>query len=569
MLQNIHVKNLAIIEEAEVELDPRFNVLTGETGAGKSVLIGSVTFALGGKARADMIRRGADYAQVELLFEVDDRKTLDALAALDLPAEDGQVLITRRITSRAGGNAESAQTAGVKSICKVNGETVTAQTLKEVSALLLDIHGQHEHQSLLHRAKHLEILDTYAKNAALRAEVKQAYEAWTALEAESRKDVVPEEQRAREISFLDYEIEEIEGARMKRGEEDELFAAYKKMSNVRMIEEGIGQAADCISEGEESASSLVSRAVRELSGLLNCDAGLQNIYDELAQIDSMLSDAGRDLSDYADSLAVDPEVYAATEQRLDLLHELSKKYGPSYDDIAAYLADAKAKRDRLADYENYLAGLSKKLADARRTYDDAAGRLSASRSAAAAVLAGKIREGLSDLNFLTVRFEIANHTKDTPGPNGIDEPEFLIATNPGETPKPLGEVASGGELSRIMLVIKSILAEQDAIDTLIFDEIDTGISGVTAQRVAEKLSGLAKAHQVICITHLQQIAAMADNHIFVEKTGADAAHVAVRRLGEDESVRELARMLSGDHVTDATLAAARELKKAARSAPSA
>ncbi|WP_343209821.1 DNA repair protein RecN [Anaerolentibacter hominis] len=550
MLLNLHVKNLAIIEEAEIDFSDHLNILTGETGAGKSVIIGSVNLALGGKISKEMIRRGADYALAELLFSVEDERTLKGLKKLDIPMEDGQLLISRRIYSG-------------RAVNKINGETVTLSLLKQAAALLIDIHGQHEHQSLLRKEKHLEIVDRYAKDDTVREEVKHCFQICAELRRKSREAAVPEEQRAREISFLEYEKNEIESARLKPGEEEELTAQYRRLSNAHLIEEGIGTVYRMTGGEDGTASDQIGRSVRSLSQLTEYDEPIGGLCSQLEEIEELLADFNRNLSDYQMGLEFDPEQLSEAEERLDLIHRLQSKYGNTHEEIMEYYDSVCAKLEQYDNYDSYLRDMEKQLKAAEEAYAAAAGKLSEQRKKAGVILQDKIKEVLTDLNFLDVRFEIAIREKAGTA-DGTDDVEFLISTNPGEPVQSLGMVASGGELSRIMLAIKSILAAQDEIGTLIFDEIDTGISGVTAQKVAEKLALIAAGHQVICITHLQQIAAMADVHYLIRKSSeSSSTQVMTTRLSEEESIRELGRMLGGTNVTESVLLSARELKESA------
>ena len=553
MLIHLHVKNLALIEEAEVSFGPGLNILTGETGAGKSILLGSMQLILGSKISRNMIRDTDTYALVELLFEVENEKALKDLRAMDIEPEEGQVLLSRKIT-------------GGRSVSKINGETCTVSQMKAAAACLLDIHGQHEHQSLLYRDKQLEILDSFSQDT-IRPLAEKTAEAYHALR-DSRKALeelnMNQDDRAREMAFLEYEIQEIEQAALTPGEDEELEKKYRKLSNSRRMMETLQQVA-LLTGYEQGASGETGEAVRELSKILQYDEELQDTCDLLMQADSLLSDFGRELSSYMDELVFDEETWYQTEKRLDLVNSLKSRFGQSIPEILAYRDRQAEKYDLLKDLEKHLAQAERKAAEAAKAYSAAAKELSEERRKAAGELEKQVIRSLTDLNFLDVRFAIRFDEKKESA-NGTDDVEYEISTNPGESIRPLGEIVSGGELSRIMLALKTILADRDQIGTLIFDEIDTGISGRTAQKVSEKMAAIAEHRQVICITHLPQIAAMADQHFEIEKHGdeVNGTETQIHLLNEEDSVRELARLLGGAAITPAVLQNAREMRMLAR-----
>ena len=553
MLIHLHVKNLALIEEAEVSFGPGLNILTGETGAGKSILLGSMQLILGSKISRNMIRDTDTYALVELLFEVENEKALKDLRAMDIEPEEGQVLLSRKIT-------------GGRSVSKINGETCTVSQMKAAAACLLDIHGQHEHQSLLYRDKQLEILDSFSQDT-IRPLAEKTAEAYHALR-DSRKALeelnMNQDDRAREMAFLEYEIQEIEQAALTPGEDEELEKKYRKLSNSRRMMETLQQVA-LLTGYEQGASGETGEAVRELSKILQYDEELQDTCDLLMQADSLLSDFGRELSSYMDDLVFDEETWYQTEKRLDLVNSLKSRFGQSIPEILAYRDRQAEKYDLLKDLEKHLAQAERKAAEAAKAYSAAAKELSEERRKAAGELEKQVIRSLTDLNFLDVRFAIRFDEKKESA-NGTDDVEYEISTNPGESIRPLGEIVSGGELSRIMLALKTILADRDQIGTLIFDEIDTGISGRTAQKVSEKMAAIAEHRQVICITHLPQIAAMADQHFEIEKHGdeVNGTETQIHLLNEEDSVRELARLLGGAAITPAVLQNAREMRMLAR-----
>ena len=553
MLRNLHVKNLALIDEMEVEFEEGLNILTGETGAGKSLIIGSINMALGQKVPKEMIKEGADYALVELIFEVKSEDTIRRLQEMDIFPEDGMVIMSRKIT-------------GGRSVAKINSESISAAKVKEAAQLLIDIHGQHEHQSLTGKKMQLALLDDYAKEETqkVKAEVKKRYEEYSSILKELEEKDIDKEQQQRELSFLEFEIQELEDACLREGEDEELEKTYRKMLNGKKIAEACGAAYRLTSENGESASDQIGRALREISAVTSCDAELQPLEEQLEQLDGLLNDFNRDMSSYLSGLEFEEEDFYETEKRLDELNHLKSKYGDTIEKVLEAKEEKIQRRDELLDYDAYLNQLKEQKKASEEALEKASKKLSKIRKKYAKELCRQVTEHLLDLNFETVdlsmEFEQTTHFTS----NGYDEVEFLISTNPGETPKPLGKIASGGELSRIMLALKTVLANNDEIETLIFDEIDTGISGRTAQKVSEKMDLIGRNHPVICITHLPQIAAMADTHFLIEKTVESGRTTSkIHRLPQEESVAELARMLGGVSITETVLENAKEMKELA------
>ena len=556
MLTHLHVKNLALIREAEIDFTEGLNILTGETGAGKSIVIGSVSLALGGRVAKDMVRPGADYGLAELVFLVNRKKQREKLLELGITPEDDTVIISRKILEG-------------RSINKINGETVTLSQLKEAAALLIDIHGQHEHQSLLQKKKHLEILDEFAKEELepVKEKLAAAYREWKDLKKTLSEAQMDEESRLREISLLEFETDEIEKAELTEGEDEELERRYRRMTNGRRLLEAAGNAYALTGYEEETgAGTAVGRAVRELQSVLSLeDEELSALASQLSDVDGLLNDFNRELSDYLTSLEFDEREFAETEERLNQLNYLKSRYGHTIGEILAYQQKQQERLAALQDYDRYLQELEERLGQAERELGELCERASEIRKRFAEVLCGKIREHLQDLNFLNVEFEMSFEELPEYMAQGRDSAEFLISTNPGEPLRPLMKIASGGELSRIMLAIKTVLADRDEIDAVIFDEIDVGISGRTAQKVSEKMMLIGRTRQVICITHLAQIAAMADSHYRIEKTvEEDGTRTQIRRLDERESVEELARILGGAEITDAVLQNAGEMRTLAK-----
>ena len=551
MLQSLHVKNLALIEEIEVDFGQGLNILTGETGAGKSIILGSVNLALGGRYTKDILRKGAKYGFVELTFSLENKKQIRKLEELDIFPEDGMVVLNRRLMEG-------------RSVSKINGETVSMAQLKEAAGILIDIHGQHEHQSLLYKKHQMEILDAFSREyiQEMLEKVREAFETYKRLKNEWKLANTEESERAKETDFLEFEIQEIESAGLKEGEDEVLEAEYRRMVNARKIVENIGEAyAYTGGSGGSDASESISRAIRCLSDAAQYDEEAQVLYGQLAEIDALLNDFNRDLADYSASMEFSEEEFYQTEERLNEINRLKTKYGNSVADILAYLEEKRERLCVLKDYDTYLESLKQRLSETERILARYCRELSSIRKEQGRILTESICNGLKDLNFMDVKFEIRFEELAEYTARGKDDVEFLISMNPGEPVKPLAEVASGGELSRIMLAIKAVMADRDEIETLIFDEIDVGISGRTAQKVSEKMALIGRTHQVICITHLPQIAAMADSHFEIAKSSSQGCTVtSIRLLDRNASIKELARLLGGAEITEAVLKNASEMK---------
>lgn len=556
MLVSLYVKNLALIDETEVYFGNGLNILTGETGAGKSIIIGSVNLALGAKAEKDMIRTGADYALVELVFHVEKEKQLEEIRSLELPVEeDGTVILQRRIMPG-------------KSLCKVGGETVSVKQVRALAEILIDIHGQHEHQSLLKAARQLEILDEYAKEelSGPAKKLKACYEQYREVAKQLSAEDIDEETRKREASLAAFEVQEIEEAALLAEEDTELEKSYRKLVNGQKIQESVTLAYQMSGYENGGAGDAIGRAVKEIRSVAAYDETLQNFEAQLLDIDSLLNDYNRAAADYLSGLEFDGELFAKVEKRLDLVNHLKAKYGNTIEEILAYQERMQEKLEKYQNFDAYRQELVQKEAALKEELLSLCEKVSKIRKKSAKSLAKSMKKALIDLNFLDVAFEIRIESEENKiSPDGYDQASFMISTNPGEDLRPLAQIASGGELSRIMLALKTVLADRDEIETLIFDEIDTGISGKTAWKVSEKMGILGQKHQLICITHLPQIAAMADSHFQIEKTVTKERTVTtIRALEETESVEELARMLGGASITENVLNNAREMKDLAR-----
>ncbi len=556
MLQNLYVKNLALIDEAEVEFGPGLNILTGETGAGKSILLGSVNLALGGKYSAQLLRSGAKSGLVELTFLVEDERILNALEVLDIYPEDGYLTLSRRLMEG-------------RSVSKINGETVNTGVLRDVASLLIDIHGQHDSQTLLHRKNHLTLLDLYAKaeTLPLRKKMAEHFRAYQELCKKAEENAMDEGSRQRELSLAEFEVKEIEEAALVPGEDEELEELYRRMTESRRITEGIAEAYQYTGDDARgNASDMLSRAIRSLQDASEFDETGSQLYGQLLEIDSLLNDFNRELAEYAKSFEFSEEEYTETEDRLNLLNHLKAKYGNSVKEIQAYCQAKKDRLRELEDYDTFMAELQGRIEKALSDVKKTAEKLHKVRAKYADVFAQEIRKQLEELNFADAGFEV--RLKDTGrfGANGADEAEFYFSANPGEPIRPLGDVASGGELSRVMLAIKTVLADEEDTPTLIFDEIDTGISGITAGKVGEKLRLIGKSRQVLCITHLPQIAAASDHHFLIKKEmDGNSVKTRIFPLDEEASVEELARLLGGANITGRIMESAKEMKELAKS----
>ena len=552
MLRYLHVKNLALIDEIEVEFKEGLNILTGETGAGKSIILGSVDLALGGRFNKDMLRNKEIPGLVELIFEEDDKRILEQIEKAGFQREEGLFVLTRKLTDG-------------RSICKINGETVSSKVLKEISSLLIDVHGQHDSQLLRAKKNHLGFLDGYAGEELEKVleDTKICYNEYKKNKKKLEESTIDEQGRQRELSLIEYEIKEIDEAELKKGEDDELEEEYERMTKGRDYIECVH---DCYSYVNETsgggASDLLSRAIRSLGPITDYDKTGLSLFDQLVEIDNLLGDFVRELSEYEKTFEFDEEDFKYKEDRLNLINHLKSKYGNSIEEIMKYLEDRQKRLEELEDYEVFIAELNNKFNESKHKLDKACMLLRSLRNKAAEPFAKCITNALKDLNFNDAKFEIRMEELEDYTDKGLDNGEFYVSTNKGEPLKPLSETASGGELSRIMLAIKSVAVDKEDTPTLIFDEIDAGISGITAGKVADKLNLIASERQVICITHLPQIAARADAHYVIKKdTVNDRTFTDIKYLGYDESVDELARLLGGDNITETIIKSAKELKE--------
>lgn len=549
MLDRLMVKDLALIEKSVVEFGPGLNILTGETGAGKSILLGSIQLALGQKANKDMIRHGSEQALIELSFSLGEEKEAE-LKELeeDLEIEEGSLIVRRKISEKKSEN-------------RVNDLSVTLAKLREISGELLDLHGQHEHHSLLKEGAHLAILDSFMtrRGGSVLSEVKEAYENYREKKKKVEAYSIPEEERKRELDFLQFELEELSSANLKPGEEEQLskdYAVYENRDRLKSL---------LLRVQEELADRDFHGPVKNLEEAVTFDESLKNVLDTAYELEAVGEDCLRAVEHYLDHSEMDEEKFFLLGERLDTIRSLMMKYGGTEEKALEELSKKEERLRFLTDYEKEKALMEEALARSEEELREKAEKLSLERQKTAKELEERIQQEMQELGFLDTRFTFRFEKKKEISEKGFDEVESYVSLNPGEPLRPLREVGSGGELSRIMLSIKTVLADTDAVPTLIFDEIDTGISGRTAEKVGEKLEKIAKNHQVILITHLPQIAAKADRHFLIEKNVQEGkTKTEIHALNEEASVKELARLLGGEELTEAALQNARSLKAKAK-----
>jgi len=567
---DLFVRNFALFEEVEVEFGPGFNVLTGETGAGKSLLVGAITFVLGARAGAEVVRRGEKEAIVEATFDV-SKAPLARRAAEEagFEPEDGLLTFSRELSSSG------------RSRFRINGRTATLSVVRSIAKFLIDVHGQHEHQSLLDVSRHLDFLDSLGGEAVegLRLEVERLYREWRALVEERERIISGERERAQRLDLLQFQRREIDAANLRVGEEEELRREREILVNAERLHEAAATAYKLAYESEEgpAAADLLGGAVGALEEGAKIDGRLRGPLEALSQASSLVEEAARELANYIESLEFDPRRLEEVESRLDLIERLKRKYGDTIEAILEYRRRIEGEIEELSTAEERLGEVEGRISEVERELAGAARRLSEERRRLARELSRRMRQELSELAMPHARFEVAVRVEPSEegiewegvkvaiGSRGVDRVEFLFSANPGEPPGPLSKIASGGEMSRVMLALKSIHAWESQVPTLIFDEIDIGIGGRTALAVAEKLRKVADRTQVLCVTHLPQIASLADHHFVVEKVEEGGrTRVVVWRLPEEGRAREIARMLGGEELTPVTLRHAEELLAWAR-----
>jgi len=559
MLRSLDIQNVALIDRTQVTFAAGLNVLTGETGAGKSIVVDSINFLLGGRAGRDLIRSGADFASVEGLVEVEDAQVVSALGVLGVEVADGQLMLAR------------VMQANGKSTCRVNGRVVTVGMLKDVSALLVDVHGQHEHQSLLDGGKQMGLLDLFCGEAL--AQDKETLATLLARYRENGRKLkaLTAKTGAEQLDFWKHQLQEIEAAALKDGEEETLTTRRNLLGGLEKLSENTRRALSLLYGGAESqyaALDQIGRASSHVTELAKLDPAKEPLLAQLTDAATQLNDVAAELRNYIDELDTDPQELERIESRLDVIYRTKKKHGPTLD---AVLKKQALLTENIAAIENsgeQIARFNAIKRELTREITAICDALSATRAAAAAHISAQVGTALGDLGMPNARFSIEVTRKATFSPDGNDAADFMIAPNPGEPMKLLRRIASGGEMSRIMLALKTVLADADRIPTVIFDEVDAGISGRTAQQVAEKLAVICRRRQILCITHLPQIAAMADTHFFIEKqthhqADTERTTTQVTAMPSQEITRELARLIGGAQITEATLHAAREMKELA------
>jgi DNA repair protein RecN (Recombination protein N) len=550
----MHINNIVLIDDLSIDFEDGLNILTGETGAGKSIIIGSLGIGLGGKFSKELLRDGARDGLVELLFSVDDDGLMDRISKCDIDVSDGEIIISRRLNGSG------------RTVNKINDNTVTTAKLKEVAELLIDMHAQHEQQTLLKASKHLDILDSFGGEdiSVKKDSVSRLYREYRDIQDKLEKDSMDEKEKLKQQDFLEFQIAEISSAKLTEGEDEELESRYKKALNSREILELANEVYEITGYGQSAAGDMIGRAVGHMRRIAELDKDADDVAGLLGDVDALMNDFNSELNSYMKSMEFDENEFNDLQTRLDVINSLKSKYGRTISDILIALEDFKAEEKKLADYDEYMDTLRKQLSEVTEKLKSASKELSEIRRTKAKELCRIIKDSLKELNFMSVEFDMEWKKLEHFTQNGTDEAYFIISTNVGEPLRPLFDVASGGELSRVMLAIKSSLANQEDTPTLIFDEIDVGISGRTAQKVAEKMSVIAGNHQVICITHLPQIAAMADSHYVIEKIVENNKTITnIRKLDENEEVSEIARLLGGAEITEATVLSAREMKELA------
>ncbi len=551
MLESIRVKNVALIDEAEVEFHKGLNILTGETGAGKSILLGSVQLALGAKADKSLIRQGEEYAFVELVFTLDEEHK-KALSEFDIPLDEDILILQRKVYPS-------------KSICKMNGDTVTLKTMQSAAELLMDVHGQREHQSVLKAAKQEEILDDYCKGRIfdLLEELGELYKAYREEEALLKEASKSDGSHLKELELARYELDEIEKAGLQEGEDEILEERYERLSNAKKIQEAVGSV-ESILQNENGSGILngISMAIRQLKEAQKLDEALKDEMLQLSDAETILQECSHSLDRYLDSFSMEEGDLGSVEERLNLINHLKDRFGREISDILEYGQGLSEKINKLENFEQYNEELKNKHEKTKAGYFKLASRIHKIRTEEGEKLKEEMERALLELNFEQCAFSVkTEYDESVLSKKGCTKVVFRISLNPGEPLKDLSAVASGGELSRIMLALKSVFADKDNTGTLVFDEIDAGISGKTAWKVSEKLAVLRKRHQVLCITHLPQIAAMADAHFCIEKTvEGEKTKTGIRLLERQESIQEIGRLLGTDQLTDAVLKNASEMK---------
>lgn len=554
MLNHLSIRNVAVIDKLDINLHGGVSVLTGETGAGKSIIIDSINMILGDRANKELVRYGTDKAVVQAVFDV-PKSVRDILEENDIDVEDDTVIITRQVTKEG------------KSTARINGMVVTLNILREISDRLINIHGQHDNQALLTPIRHITFLDAYAGNEEYINDYKGILSKKRKIEKKIASLEMDEQEKMQKIDLLEYQVNEIKKASLEKGEEDDLREQRDIYTNAEQITKSVNEAYMNLYEGDEMQSAYdgISIAVSEISQISDLNPQLKSIYDTLSEIMYSLEDTAHEIKEFGETVEFDEQTLNDIEERLDLISRLKRKYGNSIEEILEYLKKAENKLNDIKLSDEKTNELKEELEEITNELKEKGMALHKRRENAAKVLEENIEKSLHELNMEKSKFKVNIENSGTFYDNGMDKIEFLISTNPGEPLKPLVKIASGGELSRVMLAIKSILADSDGVDTMIFDEIDTGVSGRAAMSIAKKLAVIAKNKQVICITHLPQLTAMADNHYLIQKnTEGEMASTTLKELDEEGRELELARIIDGGEVTELALNHAKQMLENAK-----
>lgn len=552
MLQELSIKDFAIIDEIQISFQPKMTVLTGETGAGKSIIIDALGLLAGGRGSTEFIRKGEKKAVIQGLFTLPrEANTYNILEEYGIDSEDGQIILQRDLYR------------GGRNICRINGMMVNLATLRKVGETLIDIHGQNEHQELMKPENHIDLLDEYDKKTSqLRNQYQVVYQNYRKLKLSMEKKEADEKAWAQRLDMLNFQVKEIEEAGLKINEEDELVEEKNKLDNFQAIHDALELSYQILSGEKIDVVGNLGNAMNELSDVSDLSENLQEINTKISDAFYSLEDAARDISDELDSMEWNGERLNEIEERLELIHQLKKKYGDTIEDILHYHSRIEKELREMENAEQNSEKQERQLSEALEKVKELAIKLSKQRKKSAKKLEKMIHEQLSALYMDKAVFEVKCLNNSKLYSKGIDKVEFYIQTNPGEEMGPLAKIASGGELSRIMLALKTIFSQKMGVTSIIFDEVDTGVSGRVAQAIAEKISQISNNSQVLCITHLPQVAAIADNHYYISKSVNDGrTETSLKELDEKQKIREIARMLSGSEITELTLKHAEELIK--------
>lgn len=552
MLQELSIKDFAIIDEIQISFQPKMTVLTGETGAGKSIIIDALGLLAGGRGSTEFIRKGEKKAVIQGLFTLPrEANTYNILEEYGIDSEDGQIILQRDLYR------------GGRNICRINGMMVNLATLRKVGETLIDIHGQNEHQELMKPENHIDLLDEYDKKTSeLRNQYQVVYQNYRKLKLSMEKKEADEKAWAQRLDMLNFQVKEIGEAGLKINEEDELVEEKNKLDNFQAIHDALELSYQILSGEKIDVVGNLGNTMNELSDVSDLSENLQEINTKISDAFYSLEDVARDISDELDSMEWNGERLNEIEERLELIHQLKRKYGDTIEDILHYHSRIVKELREMENTEQNSEKQERQLSEALEKVKELAIKLSKQRKKSAKKLEKMIHEQLSALYMDKAVFEVKFLNNSKLYSKGIDKVEFYIQTNPGEEMGPLAKIASGGELSRIMLALKTIFSQKMGVTSIIFDEVDTGVSGRVAQAIAEKISQISNNSQVLCITHLPQVAAIADNHYYISKSVNDGrTETSLEELDEKQKIREIARMLSGSEITELTLKHAEELIK--------